>query len=82
LAKKKYFRFTTPTIRCGCPRMTVDDKKGKLFRDCTCVIQSGISRRERFLAPRGKYVLFVTSNKDPKLTGWEPFDRSIKLRRP
>lgn len=81
MAKRKK-TFFEPLIRCGCPRMPFRDNKGALFEDCTCFISSPkTARRERYLAPRGEYVLFVTSNKDPKLTGWKPFITTIKRKR-
>jgi len=65
-----------PLIRCGCPVIGYDTKTAKDFGNCTCVLVSPkTSTRGRYLAPKGEYILQVTSHKHPLRGGVKPFKK-------
>jgi len=74
MAKKRKFR---PLIRCGCPTIGEDRSTTKSFADCTCAIVSPkTSARGRYLSPGGKYIVTITSAKDPMWLGQKPFKKA------
>ncbi|GAG16401.1 unnamed protein product [marine sediment metagenome] len=71
MVKKPKFR---PLIRCGCPEMPELEVGGRGFSKCTCIIVSPkTGSRGLQLAPKGKYVVMITSDKNPLHMGTKPF---------
>ena len=71
----KKMRFH-PLITCGCPVIGDNRSTRKAFGKCTCIIVSPkTGGRGRTLAPRGTYIVDITSSPIPGRMGEKSFKK-------